>query len=138
MDIELFKSRAEQCEGFLLFLLREQLEAKGPFEIEARDDINHNNTLNGKGVYFIFWSEHGNYGDGNNQNGIYPLYVGITGNSFKVRLRQHQTDREAGVIYKVLNNIWPTEGLQIGINQSINLFLMHISNYINIFREKVI
>ena len=66
-------------------------------------------SLQSSGLYFIFWSAYEDADDTKKQDRIYPLYVGITGRTFKERFEKH-IDRDSGVIYKITNHQWPKKG----------------------------
>ena len=92
---------AEDYRGFLLWLLREVWKGNtsGPYDIDTAAE-----KLEGNGLYFLFWSDYPNADDDKHQDQIYPLYVGITGRSFKQRFKEHIKD---GVVHKIRNGLWP-------------------------------
>ncbi len=94
---------AEDYRGFLLWLLREVWKdnTKGPYDIDTAAE-----KLEGEGLYFLFWSAYPGADDYQYQDKIYPLYVGITGRSFKQRFKEHIKD---GVVHKIRNGLWPKE-----------------------------
>ena len=96
-------SHAEDYRGFLLYLLREIWKemTKGPYDIDVAAE-----TLEGNGLYFLFWSAYKNADDIGKQDQIYPLYVGITGRTFKKRFKEHIKD---GVVDKIRSGQWPKE-----------------------------
>ena len=108
LQFYLLAYHAEDYRGFLLFLLREVWKsggfARGPYDVSSPlPDVQ---ALNGNGLYFIFWSAYANADDIKKQDQIYPLYIGITGRTFKQRLLEHI---DHGVVDKITSGDWPTE-----------------------------
>jgi hypothetical protein len=66
-------------------------------------------SLQHRGLYFIFWSAYEDADDIEKQDQIYPLYVGITGRTFKQRFEEH-IKKKTGVIYKINKHQWPKKG----------------------------
>jgi hypothetical protein len=100
-------NRAENYRGFLLYLLREVIpksnfESSGPHN----PDFFELGKLDGKGLYFLFWSTHNNADDIDVQTEIYPLYVGVTGRTFQQRFEEHESKKD-GVVYKIKKREWP-------------------------------
>ncbi|CAB4039496.1 Hypothetical predicted protein [Paramuricea clavata] len=107
------KPHAEDCRGFLLYTLREVWGVK-PYNVL---DVANTNSLvsNAKGLYFFFWSVYKDVGhadDIKKQSEIYPLYVGITGRTFRERFKEH-INYDNGVVNKIsTSKEWPTEGMK--------------------------
>ena len=91
-----------------MYTLREVWGAE-PYNV---DDVANTNSLVSKanGLYFFFWSVDGNANDIKKQSGIYPLYVGITGRTFRERFNEH-IKNDNGVVNKITSKEWPTEGM---------------------------
>ena len=98
-------------------MLREIWETDGPIEIGNAVPAGHP-AFDKKGVYFIFWTSLANYDDSDNQDQIYPVYVGITGRTFAQRFTEH-INRDTGVIHRIKNTLWPTTGNIHGLTKVI-------------------
>ena len=95
-----YLARAEDYRGFLLYLLRE-VWGKQPHDVYQAAE-----TLTSHGLYFFFWSAYKDANNVNKQDQIYPLYVGITGRTFKQRFKEHIRD---GVVNKITSGQWPKQ-----------------------------
>ena len=104
-------------------MLREIWGTDGPIEIGNAVPAGHP-AFDKKGVYFIFWTSLANYDDSDNQDQIYPVYVGITGRTFAERFTQH-INKDTGVIYRIKNTLWPTTGNIHGLSKVI-VYLINV------------
>jgi hypothetical protein len=138
---------AEEYRGFVLFLLREIWQpaglCKGPFVLKnvAVEDNTWNAAgwakknirvmLQRNGLYFLFLA----YDGQNSLSKIYPLYVGITGVSFKHRFSMH-IQKHSGVVYKIRQRIWPRPPL-VAFPPRIVAYLVDIPRHVAAFYESL-